>query len=228
MAMVSTDQWIQNGCCSVMAFKYHDGNYQRSDPIKITLLPQPDLKIIFHRGEFHSTPHGSWCLDPNGKLSLKYKDEVQTEIFQTFLRLGGTDNFQCIESSCGPLPGMATLEPWPWGEEDVEEPGSQSSLQCQALVPTSHGEDRCHVGYRDCVVVDPGPPQPDDVEVMVAFVDRFVASFPEGSSERTFVFGCPAASELCLRVALSNDTEMDTPRKCRVWDLIQDCRGHRS
>ena len=103
---------------------------------------------------------------------------------------------------------------------DAEEPGSQSSLQCQAMAPTSHGEDRDYCD-RVVTVVDPGPEQPDDVEVLRAFVARFVASFPEG-------FGSPAASELFLRKALDSDTEMDVAQKVRLWDLMQNCRRHRS
>ena len=226
----STDQWIHNGCRSVMVFKYCDGSGAWSDHIKISLLPHPDPKVIFHHGDFESTPHGSWHLDLDGTLSLKYKDKEQTEILQTFLRLDATNMFKCKDSSRVGFPSMVTLLPW---TADAQ-PGTQSTTQSQAMAhvsgfeftdhllsapssdPNAHHVNGLCFGYRDCEVVDPGPPQPDDPEVTQAFLARFAAAFPEGS----FASESPAASDFCLRAFMDNDVEMDTACKLRVLDLI--------
>jgi hypothetical protein len=213
-----------------MVFKYCDGSGAWSDHIKISLQPHPDQRIIFHHGDFESTPHGSWHLDLDGMLSLKYKDKEQTEISQTFLRLDATNMFKCKDSSQVGFPSVVTLLPW----VENTQPGTQSAAQSQAMAhvpgleftdhflstpssdPNAHRVDGFRFGYHDCKVVDPGPPQPDDPEVMQAFLARFAAAFPEGS----FASESPAASDFCLQVFMDEDVEMDTKRKLRVLDLI--------
>lgn len=209
MAMLSTDQWIRTGCSSIMAFRYHP--CFDPDHIKITLLPKPNQKVIFHKGGIDSTPHGSWWLDPDhGKLSLQYKNEEGTEIFQVFLQQDGSDIFQCIDSNTSDQ-SMATLAPWQ--EEDL--PCHPDAMTVMALADDP--SEGYGIGYRDCNVLDPGVPQPDDFDVLLAFVARLLVSM-DANVQQT-VMQQQVAFVFWFRVALGRDAEMDEKRKLRLWEL---------
>lgn len=210
MAMLSTDQWINAGCSSVMAFRYH--HVYDPDTIKITLLPKPNQQVIFHKGGIDLTPHGSWWLDPDhGKLSLQYKNEVGTEIFQVFLQQdGGADIFQCIDSNTSD-PSMVTLVPW---QEDLQcHPDTMMTVMALADDPS----EGYGIGHRDCIVLDPGVPQPDDFDVLLAFVACLLGSMDEDMQQT--VMQQEVAFVFIFRMKLDQNTKLDDQRKLRLWEL---------